>query len=482
MPITTSDVLVALERLHQQGSPWVSSSALTQFIPDASWATVKRRLQALQQSGQIQCVGRARATRYRVVQWTPTAVVNRWTLAEPTVVFGTPVAIAPARSAPTQTPTQTPTQPHAGSPVWSSASLVLQQSLSRPLAVRDFVTYRREFVEDYVPNVSSLLPTTLADTLAQEGRMQGRQPAGTYARKVLEPLLIDLSWSSSHLEGNRYTLLATEELFKSGLQAGDADAVMLLNHKAAIEFLVEAVPEYGLSDALVRNLHALLMQDLLADTRSLGSIRQKLVHISATTYQPSQVPALLEHMFGLILAKARQIKNPIEAAFFLWLNLAYLQPFEDGNKRTSRLAANVPLMLYNCAPLSFLDVSVDDYVNAMLGVYEERNVALAVDLFHWTYRRSMRRYAVALEAMGAPDPLQLQFRAALQTAIRAVVHDHQRPEQVVAALQLPEPQAAQFQPLFAQELAGLDVHNCARYRLSLAATRAWVAARRGQYR
>jgi len=342
------------------------------------------------------------------------------------------------------------------------------------------VTYRREFVEDYVPNVSSLLPAALANALMQEGRMQGQQPAGTYARKVLEPLLIDLSWSSSHLEGNRYTLLATEELFKTGLQAGDSDAVMLLNHKAAIEFLVDAVPEHGLSDALVRNLHAILMQDLLADTSSLGCIRHKLVNISATTYQPSQVPALLENMFGLILAKARQIKNPVEAAFFLWVNLAYLQPFEDGNKRTSRLAANVPLMLYNCAPLSFLDMAVEDYVDAMLGVYEQRNVTMAADLFNWAYRRSIRRYAVVLEAVGAPDPVRLQFRDALNEAIRAIVADGQTLVQVITALRLTDQQAAQFQPLLTQELKELAVHNCARYRLSLAATRAWVDAGRAQ--
>jgi len=474
MTISTQDVLTALERLHQQGSPWVSSSTLTTFLPDASWATVKRRLQVLLQSGQVISAGRARATRYRLVKhaanpYAPNAYIKPYTLAEPTPSYPLPVGAAP----------RVPSI-NASSPAWSSASLVLQQSLHRPLAMRDFVTYRREFVEDYVPNVSTLLPATLANALMQEGRMQGQQPAGTYARKVLEPLLIDLSWSSSRLEGNRYTLLATEELFKTGWRAGDMDAVMLLNHKAAIEFLVDAVPEHGLSDALVRNLHAILMQDLLADTNSLGSIRQTLVNISATTYQPSQIPALLKDMFGLILAKARQIKNPVEAAFFLWVNLAYLQPFEDGNKRTSRLAANVPLMLYNCAPLSFLDMTVADYVDAMLGVYEARNVAMAVDLFHWAYRRSMRRYAVTLEAVGAPDPVRLQFREALNEAIRAIVAEGQTLAQAVAALHLSEQQAAQFQPLLTQELKGLDVHNCARYRLPLAATRAWVAAGRAR--
>jgi len=469
MAITNRDVLDALARLHQEGTLWISSSALTAIIPNASWATVKRRLQALLQSGQVVCEGRARATRYRLVDrgFLPYPNVRVNALAEPGRVV---VA--------QQTPQQV--QYGVSGPAWSSASLALQQSLHRPLTVREFVTYQRDFVDAYVPNVSSLLPAALATALMQEGRMQGQQPAGTYARKVLEPLLIDLSWSSSRLEGNRYSLLATEELFRNGLKGGDLDAVMLLNHKAAIEFLIDAVPEEGLSEALVRNLHAILMQDLLADPASLGHIRQKMVNISGTTYHPSQVPALLAQMFGLILQKAAQIKNPVEAAFFLWVNLAYLQPFEDGNKRTSRLAANVPLMLYNCAPLSFLDMSVQDYVDAMLGVYEERNVAMAVDLFSWGYRRSIRRYAVTLQAVGAPDPIRLQFREALHDTVRAIVGEGRTMEQAVRALQLPDAQRTLFQPLLVQELKGLDVHNCARYRLSLSATWAWVEGGRAQ--
>ncbi|WP_248794892.1 Fic family protein [Pseudomonas sp. MWU13-2105] len=171
-------------------------------------------------------------------------------------------------------------------------------------------------------------------------------------------------------------MLATEELFKSGATGGDLDAVMLLNHKTAIEFMVDAVPAYGLTTPVIQNLHALLMQDLLADSSSLGSIRQKVVNISDTTYLPSQVPSPLGEMLESILEKARQIKNPVESAFFLWVNLAYLQPFDDGNKRTSRLAANVPLMLYNNAPLSFLDVDVADYAHTMMGVYEHLE-------YHW---------------------------------------------------------------------------------------------------
>ncbi|WAH61864.1 hypothetical protein LZ023_34975 (plasmid) [Pseudomonas silvicola] len=126
-------------------------------------------------------------------------------------------------------------------------------------------------MDNYIPNETFLLPQTLALALMNEGKMAGQQPAGTYARKVLEQLLIDLSWSSSQLEGNRYSLLATEELFKSGAASNDLDAVMLLNHKQAIEFLVDAVPESGLTGPVISNLHALLMHDLLSNPDERGS-------------------------------------------------------------------------------------------------------------------------------------------------------------------------------------------------------------------
>src|SRR5258706_14550313 len=105
-----------------------------------------------------------------------------------------------------------------------------------------------------------------------------------------------------------------------------------------------------------RKLHSLLIQGLLANLRALGTIRTTIVNIDGSVYIPTQVPSILEEMLALIVEKSRLIKNPIEGAFFLWLNLAYLQPFEDGHKRTSRLGANLPLLLSNCAPLSCLDV------------------------------------------------------------------------------------------------------------------------------
>jgi fido (protein-threonine AMPylation protein) len=417
----------------------------------ASLPAVKRMLSRLVADRRIDVTGKARATRYRLLPRDATTAAGQ-------AATHLPATAAPARVG----------------PIWRAESLKLRQQLTLPLAARAPVTYRRDFVNDYKPNETFLLPPELADELLALGRLPGQLPAGTYIRKVLEQLLIDLSWSSSHLEGNRYTRLDTEELFKSGAAATDSDAVMLLNHKAAIEFLVDAVPAQGLGTSLIRNLHAVLMQDLLADVGSLGAIREKVVNISGTAYIPAQVPAVLQEMLERIILKAQYIKNPLEAAFFLWVNLAYLQPFEDGNKRVSRVAANIPLMLYNQAPLSFLDVDRDDYALAMMGVYEACDVAMAVDLFDWTYRRSQTKYKVVSESLGAPDPFRVKYRESLNEAVGMVVRGRKAMADALLALRLPGEDAPKFQQLLSQELNVLAVFNCARYRLGMKETQAWI--------
>lgn len=448
------DILQFLRAQQRENLPWVSSSELA-YRTGVSWSTVKRQLENLRKAGAILREGQGRATRYRIADETPASTL--------------PTTIATRLSEPTS---------EAVGMIWSERGQALLARLRQPLSARAPVGYERAFVESYVPNQSSLLPPSLAQDLADEGRMPGQSPAGTYARRVLEPLLLDLSWSSSRLEGNRYSLLATQELFKHGMAGEDLDAVMLLNHKRAIEFLVDAVPAHGLTSAVIGNLHAILLEELLANADGLGRIRQIVVNIGDTTYVPLQAPLLLQEMFDQIVEKARLIKNPVEAAFFLWVNLAYLQPFEDGNKRTSRLAANIPLMLYNCAPLSFLDVEIQDYVYAMLGVYEYGDVTLAAELFAWAYRRSIRKYAVHLNAAGVPDPVRFRFRGKLNEAIGRVLREQQTAEAATATLGLSEDNVQLFRPILAQELRILDVYNCARYRLSMDLVQQWVEAGR----
>lgn len=453
----TPDALLHAMAGTKSAAPGQFSSTELAKATGYSLPAVKRMLSKLVGDRRIEVTGKARATRYRLPVDMPQVAV----------------ADLATQSPPTEAPS------HVG-PVWRPQSLALKQQLSLPLAARAPVTYRRAFVDDYEPNETFLLSRELAEELTALGRHPGQLPAGTYVRKVLEQLLIDLSWSSSHLEGNRYTLLDTEELFKSGAAGTDGDAIMLLNHKAAIEFLVDAVPVQGLRAGLVRNLHAVLMQDLLVDVASLGAIREKVVNISGTTYVPTQVPAVLNEMFERILSKAQLTKNPVEAAFFLWVNLAYLQPFEDGNKRVSRLVANVPLMLYNQAPLSFLDIDRKDYALAMMGVYEHCDVSMAVDLFEWTYRRSQARYRVVQESLGAPDPFRVTYRAALHEALVLVVRSRRPMPDVLASMGLPDDDVPKFRALLEQELDALNAFNCARYRLGVQETQAWIEEGRGR--
>src|SRR6202166_274571 len=208
--------------------------------------TVNRHLRALVAAGLIVREGTGPATAYRYNQ--------------PFPVAGTAVE-----------------QP-APATMWSSDSQTLRAELAAPLGTRTPVSYQRQFVDDYRPNQSSLLPAGLAASLFAEGKMPGQQPAGTYARKVLEQLQIDLSWSSSRLEGNRKSLLDTRDLFTKGRSPGDdADTTMLLHHKEAIEFMVDAVPAYGITVPVVCNVQTLLMNGLLENSESLGAIRRTVV-------------------------------------------------------------------------------------------------------------------------------------------------------------------------------------------------------------
>jgi fido (protein-threonine AMPylation protein) len=179
------------------------------------------------------------------------------------------------------------------------------------------------------------------------------------------------------LEGNTYSLLETEQLLQVGRSDDtqlSSEAVMLLNHKAAIEFLLESALEADFDRRTILNLHALLTADLLTDPAAEGALRSNPVGIGKSSYLPPAIPALIETLFDTILAKAREIQDPFEQAFFEMAHLPYLQPFIDGNKRVSRLAANIPLFRRNLAPLSFVDVPEADYTDGMLAIYELNDV------------------------------------------------------------------------------------------------------------
>ena len=441
--------------LHQvlaAGEP-VQPGALEQSL-QASRPTINRALRDLLAAGFLEKLGAGRSTRYMATDAGRAAL-------------GALASASPARAGP-------------GLLQWSPAALPLVDMLRAPLGTRTPVGYDSSFVDNYIPNQSSLLPPPLAADLFNAGRGRDQQPAGTYAREVLEQLLIDLSWSSSRLEGNNKSLLDTKALFERGEQAGplDEDTLMLLNHKSAIEFMVDAVPTEGITVPVIVDLQAKLMKDLLKDSRDIGSIRRRLVNIDGSVYSPSNIPTLLEETLKSIIDKARHIRNPVEAAFFLWVNVAYLQPFADGNKRTSRLSANMPLLLHNCAPLSFLDVERTDYATAMLGVYEQRNVAAAVELFEFIYRRSIHKYSVLRASLAVPDPLRARYRQALNELMQLVVLHGRTLEGALSEVPIDAADLVALRAIANIELDHLEPYNCARYNLVRGMTQRWIDAGR----
>ena len=434
------------------GGP-TSPSALEQVL-HVSRPTINRAVRDLVAAGFLDKQGDGRSTRYVASE-----------AARVVLAASTPYAPTPTGSSLLQ---------------WSRAALPLVESLRAPLGTRTPVGYDRTFVSDYIPNQSSLLPLQLATELYSAGRSRDQHPAGTYAREVLEQLLIDLSWSSSRLEGNNKSLLDTKELFELGEGAGpmDEDTLMLLNHKNAIEFMVEAVPTEGITVHVLVDLQAKLMRDLLKDARDIGSIRRRVVNIDGSVYSPSNIPTLLEDTLKDIIDKARQIRNPVEAAFFLWVNVAYLQPFADGNKRTSRLSANMPLMLYNCAPLSFLDVERTDYATAMMGVYEQRNVTAAVELFEFIYRRSIQKYSVLRASLSVPDPLRARYRKTLNELMQFVVFYGKTLNDALSEVPVDAADLTALRAIVNTELDQLEQYNGARYNLARGMTQRWIDAGR----
>ncbi|HOB68119.1 Fic family protein [Ottowia sp.] len=375
-----------------------------------------------------------------------------------------------------------PVRAYGGAIALSGDAQALRAQIRQPLAQRRPVGYQREFLERYEPNRSSYLPAALRAQLHDMGRtpLAGQQPAGTYVRDILARLLVDLSWASSRLEGNTYTRLDTQRLIEHGQAAEGKDAQetqMILNHKAAIEMLVDDAGEIGFNPFTLQNLHALLSQNLLHDDAAAGRLRRRPVDIAGTVFVPLAMPQVLEDCFRLLLAKASAIEDPFEQAFFLMVQLPYLQPFEDVNKRVSRVGANIPLIQRNLCPLSFIDVPEDAYIEGTLAVYELNRTELLRDVFVWAYERSCQRYVAITQSMAQPDPLKVRYRQALAGAVQTLVREQRRPSAAwlkkQASRMAPPPEREAVLHLLQEAIANLHEGSIARYGLKRSEYLAW---------
>lgn len=193
-------------------------------------------------------------------------------------------------------------------------------------------------------------------------------------RKEMERLGIDLSWKSSQIEGNTYSLLETERLLRERKTANGKskeEAVMLLNHKDALRFVLDN-PDYlqKLTVSHIEDIHQLLTKELSVDR----GLRHRRVGITGTNYHPLdnefQIREAMHDTCELINSK----ENIFEKALLALLLLSYIQPFSDGNKRTARITGNAMLIANGYCPLSFRTVDAVDYKKAMLVFYEQNNL------------------------------------------------------------------------------------------------------------
>lgn len=411
--------------------------------------TLQRRLATLTSRGSLRITGRGRGTLYLTGQSAP-----------PALSAHSPLAGYAA---------------HEPLPDLSEEARMLHDLMLTPMQTRTPVGYDRTFLHGYRPNETHYLPEHVRAELAAWGRAASVDaPAGTHARRIADRLLIDLSWNSCRLEGNTYSLLETEHLLMAGeMTEGKAtlDAQMILNHKAAIEFLISSAAEIGFNRYTIMNLHALLSNNLLPSPMACGRLRAIPVGIAHSVFHPLENPHLIEECFDHALKTASAIIDPFEQAFFTMAHLPYLQPFEDVNKRVSRLAANIPLIKGNLCPLSFADVPRQAYLLAMIAVYELRRVELLRDLFVWAYKRSCARYGAIRQSLGEPDPFRLKYRALITEVVGEVVRDAMNKARASAFVQarakvLIEPaDRERFVEAVDTELLSLTEYNIARHRL-----------------
>lgn len=230
------------------------------------------------------------------------------------------------------------------------------------------------------------------DALQEEFRQHVSELTDNEYRKEMERLGIDLSWKSSQIEGNTYTLLETERLLRESKTAegkSKEEAVMLLNHKDALSFVLDN-PDYlkELTVSHIEDIHQLLTKDLSIDK----GLRRHRVGITGTNYHPLdnefQIREAMREACELINSKS----NIFEKALLTLVLLSYIQPFSDGNKRTARITSNAILIANDYCPLSFRSVDSIDYKKAMLIFYEQNSLYAFKQIFMEQFEFAVKEY------------------------------------------------------------------------------------------
>ena len=456
--MNTAKKLAVFEQLRAQSEALSLRELLALLPAEFAERSVRRWLSELEDEGRVAKTGRKRGTRYR--------------------------ALADSPESPRAGQGDTDRAPVAPEPFrFSLAAQVATAYVSQPIFQRAPVAYDAEWLAAYEPNRTAYFQAGEAARLAAEGRRAPvGDPAGTYARRIYNRLLIDLSHHSSRLEGNTYSLLDTERLLVEGRPADgklDVERVMILNHKEAIRHLVEQSTRRGVSYDEILTLHYLL-SDALVSSEHSGAIRDHGVRVGGSTYVPLEDRARLERQLRSVAEKAAAIADPYEQSLFLLIHISYLQAFADVNKRTARLCANVPLLRQNLVPLSFNAVDRDDYASAVISIYERKVPQPMAELYAASYLRTCVQYDATVEASGF-DAVRVRYRRQRREAVAGIVADAAVGEALTerirsAAAAVPAEDRQAFVEDLHEDLAALSPARIAGLGVSGQQLRMWLAA------
>lgn len=211
-------------------------------------------------------------------------------------------------------------------------------------------------------------------------------------KKEFERLTIELSWKSSRIEGNTYSLIDTEILIKENKEAKGhkkEEAIMILNHKKTLDYILDKRSDFRkITLRKVENIHRILVDDLGVS----HGIRKKPVGIVGTRYKPLDNEYQIKESVEKTVRIINGLKDPFSKALTVLAMISYIQPFEDGNKRTSRLLANAVLLAHNVCPLSFRSIDESDYKKAMILFYEQNSIRFLKELFIQQFKFAVENY------------------------------------------------------------------------------------------
>ena len=251
--------------------------------------------------------------------------------------------------------------------------------------------------KEFPKNIFSEEEMKILSSVTSEYKKKTKDLKGIVYIKELERFIIELSWKSSEIEGNTYTLLDTERLIKDGIPAkghSKNEATMILNHKKAFSFILEnlkLLKNNNLTLPFIEKVHELIVKDL--DIRY--GIRNRLVGIVGTKYKPLDNKYQIKESLELLLSLINKMNDSYNKALTFLVGFSYIQPFEDGNKRTSRLLCNAILLLNNCAPLSYRSVNEKEYRESILVFYEMNSIISMKKIFIEQYLFSANNYSIS---------------------------------------------------------------------------------------